>query len=124
MSPLFRRDSNPALHYRQGKQSLLLLQPLPMLSSAPSVPPVQSRRRPGSPLSFPSVSSPWGSSLLSATKTCREQVSSWSAATLCSRRRNRSVGKSPHSNVPCSIWHTLAKQHRCRLDERSKALMY
>src|ERR1041384_2330157 len=30
--------------------------------------------------------------------------------------------KSPHSNAPCSIWHTLDKQHRGRLVEASKSL--
>jgi len=25
-------------------------------------------------------------------------------------RRLRSVGKSPHSNVPCSIWHSVLRQ--------------
>ena len=37
---------------------------------------------------------------------------------------DRSVGKSPHSNVPCSIWHKLTRQHRCRVAQMSETFVY
>src|SRR5215210_5995273 len=110
MSPLFRRDSIPALALRRVRRSRSSLRPLPTLSSVPSTQLVQNRRPPEWPPSFLLVISPCRSSLLTQKNFAgadifhgvRHLTPLWS--------RVRRLGKCRTPTVPCSIWHETVKQ--------------